>query len=539
MMACMVICQMAGSLWGNFGPETNSYRADYTTDSSVPRFGLLSTVRLEAEYAVFGVPQMELTELNLFDEVSTDHPERVTYGFNKMNIDFQSLMEQTDSTTLRTMYQYFSAKTASQKNEYTGMFEGKNLILITAESFSQYVISEELTPTLYKLTHSGFVFTESYQPGWGQSTTGGEYAVMTGLIPTWVNNDLSFYASSKDYMPFALGNQLSKLGYSTKAFHNNTYNYYSRDKTHPNLGYDYVGVGTGLQIENTSSWPYSDLEMVQNTLPDIIREAKRTGQPFHTYYMTVSAHANWNWGNAMSAKHREEAQAAYPDASQTVQGYIAANLELEAALTEMINELDAAGILEDTVICMAPDHYPYAMVTDTEDFYNELRGFEDTERDSSRYRNTIILWNSAMDTVTVNTPCSTIDIIPTLSNLFGIEFDSRLLSGHDIFATNYTANRVSSSMPLVILPGPDGSRKNWITAAGSYNAYTGEFTPNAGVIVDATYVDDVNRLVDLQYTYAKALIQYDFYNLVLGNTTPQTQTAAPTPETTAETQPTE
>ena len=531
LLTVMILCQGGGSLWGNFGTDKLLYRANYTTDAAIPRFGLLSTIRLEGEYALFGMPQIALEALPLFDEIATDHPERDTYGSNAMDIDFAKLYAETDSAALKAMYQYYSNRTPSQKNEYTGVFAGKNLILLTAESFSSAIIDKDLTPTLYRLTHTGFVFTDSYQPGWGQSTTGGEYAVMTGLIPTWVNNNLSFYASARDYMPFALGNQFSKIGYVTKAYHNNTYNYYNRDLTHPNLGYDYHGVGTGLTFEDMSSWPYSDTEMFQQTLPDCIRDYKATGIPFHTYYMTVSGHANWGWGNSMADKHREAAVAAYPDASQTVQGYVAANLELEEAMTYMVDALEEAGILDDTVICLMADHYPYAMVTETADYYNELRGIEDTERDISRYKNALILWNSAMDTVTVNTPCSSIDIVPTLSNLFGLEFDSRLLSGHDILATNYAGNRASNCMPLVILPGPDGSRKSWVTAAGSYDAYTGEFTANPGTAVDEGYVDSVNLLVELQYSYARSLIQYDFYNLVLGDTAGSRTTVQNIPQT--------
>ncbi len=99
-----------------------------------------------------------------------------------------------------------AARTPSRRNQYTGMFAGKNLILLTAESFSPWFISQELTPTLYRLTHEGFVFSNYYQPGWGQSTTGGEFAVLTGLLPTWVGGDVSFWASRYDYMPLALGN---------------------------------------------------------------------------------------------------------------------------------------------------------------------------------------------------------------------------------------------------------------------------------------------------------------------------------------------
>ena len=193
--------------------------------------------------------------------------------------------------------------------------------------------------------------------------------------------------------------------------------------------------------------------MLEATLDSYVDTYLTTGQPFHAYYMSVSGHANWGWGNAMSAKNREAAVAAYPNASQPVQGYIAANLELEYALTYLLEQLEAAGIADDTVICMTADHYPYALVTDYGDYYQELSGIQDSELDISRYKNTWLLWSGSMEeSVTVDTPCSAIDILPTVSNLFGLEFDSRLMSGHDVFAQNYSTSQASTCMPLVILP---------------------------------------------------------------------------------------
>lgn len=508
-LAGFIVCQIAGSALCYAG----EYRADYTynfvTDRAVPRFGLTASVRLEAQYALLGVPEAPMVEVV---EPELD-PTPVVYDYNKMDLDFEAESQLVGGQTLENIHKYFSSITASQKNEYTGMFAGKNLIQITAEAFSPYVISKELTPTLYKLTHEGFVFTNYYQPGWGQSTTGGEFAAMTGVIPTWINNNLSFYVSSKDYMPFALGNQFRALGYTTVAYHNNSYTYYNRHLTHPNLGYDYYGQGNGLNITGPG-WPYSDLEMMELTAPAYIEDYVNNGKPFHAYYMSVSGHANWGWGNAMSGKNREAAVAAYPNASQPVQGYIAANLELEYALTYLLEQLEDAGIADDTVICLTADHYPYALVTDEVDYYQELSGIPDSELDISRYRNTLIMWCGSMETpVTVNTPCSAIDIVPTLSNLFGLEYDSRLLSGRDVFAQNYSISQASTCMPLVILPTNRGN--SWITAAGTYDAKTRTFTPNPGVTVADDYVDTVAALVDAKFSYARLLIQYDYAGVVL------------------------
>lgn len=504
--------------WGTYG---DSYTYNFQTDAAVSQFGLHTAVRLEAEYALFGTPQPKLelpTQEDEPDDTPDDPPAATTpveYGYNALDIDFQALADSASDSALRSMAQYFGSLTPSKKNEYTGLFQGKNLVLITAEAFSPWFISRELTPTLYKLTHEGFVCENYYQPGWGQSTTGGEYAVMTGLLPTWVGSNVSFYASANDDMPFALGNQLRALGYRTGAYHDNIYNYYNRDKTHPNLGYDYQGVGNGLTVTEDGSWPYSDLEMMQNTIGDYIDGYVSDGTPFHVYYMTVSGHGSYGWGHAMAAKNRAKAQAAYPNASTQVQSYVAANLELENALTYLLEQLEAAGIAEDTVICMSADHYPYLLAEPETDYYNELRGVVDSERDTDRYRNALVLWCGGMENaVTVTEPCSAVDIVPTLSNLFGLEYDSRLLSGRDVLDKDYDAGSASGSIPLVILPTSSGN--SWATAAGVFEATTRTFNARPGVTVEEDYVSRVNNIVALQYNYAQQLIARDYYRVALG-----------------------
>ena len=523
--AVLVVCQLAGSLTSSLGGAKSYYTYEFTANTAVPQFGLVTMLRLEIQYAIFGTPEAPLPVIDPGilpsesagpsdggSETPSETP--VVYGYNTLDIDFDALAAGTSDSTLQALHQYLGGLTPSQQNEYTGMFEGKNLILITAEAFSPYVISEELTPTLYRLTHEGFVFNNYYQPNWTQSTSGGEFAVMTGIIPNWFGNLTAFNASADKNMATALGWQFRELGYNVPAWHDNEYTYYNRDETHPNLGYDYQGIGNGLVLA-TNQWPNSDLEMMQATVDGYISDYVENGTPFHAYYMTVSGHCNYNWGgNAMARKHQAEAQAAYPDASETVQAYIACNLELEAAMTYLVEQLEEAGIADDTLIVLTADHYPYQMAAGDVDYYNELRGFTDTERDTSRYRNTLIMWSAAIEEpVEVDTPCSSIDIVPTLCNLFGLDYDSRLYSGRDVFATNYEADQASTCMPLVIFANT-GFGNSWITAAGTYEASTGTFTPNEGITVDDNYVSLVSQLVQAKYTYAKQMIQQDYYQIL-------------------------
>ncbi|MBQ6714523.1 MAG: LTA synthase family protein [Clostridia bacterium] len=511
----LIIFQISGGMLSRFGSDKDFYTYSFSADAAIPKFGAFTSLRLETTYAIFGTP--ESPQIDLDDIVSDEDDSQKTDSediepqYNTLDIDFAALDEGETDGTIKSMHNYFGSLTPSQKNEYSGYFKDKNLILITAEAFSSYVIDKELTPTLYKLANEGFVFNNYYQPDWTQSTTGGEFAVMTGIIPTWVNGKPAFAASIGKYMPVSLGHTMSKMGYKTLAYHNNTYTYYNRHLTHPNLGYDYKGIKGGLELSSTE-WPCSDLEMINATADQYINDYVENGQKFHAYYMTVSGHANYKWGsNAMSRRHREVIEAYMPDAPEQVQAYIACNLDLEYALSSLVKKLEEAGIADDTVIVMGQDHYPYGLVESDVDYYNILSGINDKDGDTSRYKNTLIIWSGSMkEPVIVDTPCSAIDIVPTINNLFDIPYDSRLYSGRDIFAENYSADKVSTSMPLVVF-----ANYSWITEAGRYEASTKTFIPNENVTVDDKYINAVHKLVRAKFSYAKNIIGYDYYRKVL------------------------
>ncbi len=526
-VAGIIVLQLLTVLLCNVGSDTSFFKENFTANSAVPRVGLVNSLRMEIQYSIFGMPEAKLTyepepTITVSEEDSGDRTEATpevtesTYKDNVMDIDFDSLIENDTSDTLLAMDQYFSSQEPTQQNEYTGMFEGKNLIFLVAEGFSGYIIDEELTPAMYQLANTGFVFNNYYQPDWTQSTTGGEFASTTGLIPTWVNSETSMYASVNDDLPFSLGWQLKAKGYTTTAFHNNTYTYYHRDETHPHLGYDYYAIGNGLELESAEKWPASDLEMLEATIPDQIEGYLDTGTPFHTYYMTVSGHANYNWaGQAMCKKNREVVEALGLDNTETVQAYIACQLELEYALEYLIDALEEAGIADDTVIVMTADHYPYAMAEDETDYYNELTGLNDSEMYTTRYINTLMLWSGSIkEPIVVDTPCSAIDILPTVSNLFGLEYDSRLMSGRDILSPDVEVGDVSSAMHVV--PFADkGSGYSWVTSAGVYEAYTDTFTPfDEDTIISDSYIDDVTKIVVDRNIYAKYIVTENYYHHV-------------------------
>lgn len=354
---------------------------------------------------------------------------------HELTIDFDMLQQTAEQKEEQWLVEYLQQLTPTMSNEYTGIFEGYNLIYLTAEGFSTYAVNEELTPTLYRLTHSGFMFPNYYAPLWQTSTSDGEYVNCTGLIP---DGQFSMRKSGDNTMAFTLPRYFEQEGVQSFAYHNNSLSYYDRYLTHPNMGYQFKGSKLGelsaeewgdniFPMENPKAWPASDLEMMQGTVPEYINQDR-----FHVYYMTVSGHMNYNFkGNAMSYKNKEAVQ--HLEMSENAKAYLACNIELDKALAYLLEQLEAAGKLENTVICLSADHYPYGM---TEEQYEELAG-RDLSENLDIFRNSLILWNAGMEQeepVVVEKVCGSMDIIPTLLNLFGFPYDSRMYAGRDIFS---------------------------------------------------------------------------------------------------------
>lgn len=488
-----------------------NYRDFIDPKGAIEQMGVMTATRLDLKFSIFkkdsskNISDLTMPSTSASDSTSTSdsasdssQPEIPTVDTspNVMDIDFDKLIANESNDTIKTMHEYFKNSTPSKKNEYTGMFEGYNLIYMCAESFSPYCISEEVTPTLYKLTHSGFVFDNFYTPLWQTSTSDGEFVACTGLLP---DQQFSFRRSSTIDLPFTLAKQFNRLGCYSRAYHNNSLTYYERNQTHPNLGYDFKAANLGkltqaeggdqiFEMEHPTQWPQSDLEMIQSTVKDYVHD-----QQFHAYYMTVSGHMNYSFsGNAMSSKNREAVS--HLNLSEAAQAYIACNVEFDKALADLIEQLDAAGQLEKTVICFSADHYPYGL---EDEQINELAG-ETVDKNFDIYRNKLVLWNSEMDPITIDKPCGSVDIIPTLSNLFGFEFDSRLLLGRDI---------LSDSEPLVVL-----SNRSFITDKVKYNSKTQEATFLTDEVLSDEELERLKKIVKDKFTLTAGILDNDYYS---------------------------
>ena len=422
-----------------------------------------------------------------------ERPNEETYSYNILDIDFDNLVSSEKNKTLLNMHKYLKSDKGTLKNEYTGLFKDKNLIVITAESLNTIGIRADVTPTLYKLATEGFNFTNFYTPI-NLSTIGGEFQNLTGLFANL--NDLNkYFRKGTNYFPFGLGTTFKNSGYDVKAYHANDAYFQDRNVYLKNMGFNYFKAkNTGLEkLMDCNKWPQSDEEMLNATIPEYLNSDK-----FLTYYVSVSSHMPYSKnGNAIVNKNW--ALVKNLDYSEEAKGYLASVIELDKAVSSLIKSLEENNKLDDTVIAIIPDHYPYSLSL------NAINELSDYKRDDTIEvnHNTLIIWNTKTPGVTINKTASQLDFLPTIYNLFDVAYDSRLFMGKDI---------LSSELGLVYF-----QNKSWVSDKGTYLASQDKFIPKEGVSVDDEYVDNINKTVANRMRLSKLIIENDYYAKVIKN----------------------
>jgi lipoteichoic acid synthase len=412
--------------------------------------------------------------------------------YHQWELDFNMLAQKANKTVHSQLSQYFEGVRPSEKNDFTGMFEGYNLIFVTAEAFYDVAIDPELTPTLYKMANQGFVFKDFINPIWNVSTLDGEYLNKTSLLPK--DGVWSLAMTQKNHMPFVLGNMFNQLQLpsQSRAFHNHTYTYYQRDKSFPNLGYVWKAIGNGLEM--TNRWPRSDQEMIELTVNEYINEER-----FYTYYLTMSGHLLYSFeGNSMARKHQDKVKDL--PLSNQAKAYKATQIELDLAMKTLLDKLEENGQAERTVIVIAPDHYPYGLDISTIEELRKTTVASTFERD----RSSLIIYSPSMQQpVHVEHSLSSLDILPTVLNLFNLDYDSRLLIGRDVFSPSnhyiYFADR------------------SFENDYGRYDAKTNVFIAKQGRVVSEDQIESFKRHVDQMFYVSAAILDSDYYRFIEEN----------------------
>ena len=513
--------------WGGDMTPGKLYKMDTNADDQVEQLGLLTMFRLDVKHMIVPVKNDLDSDFSTIGDLgdgsgssgdgsgdtSEDPGPVIDTSPNVMDVDLSALAEGTTNKDIQWLCNYFNSVTPTKKNEYTGMFEGYNVIFFTLEGFSGYVIDPELTPTLYKLTHEGFVFNNFYTALHYTSTSNGECQNLLGLYPkngNPITMKRTGVLGTDCY--FSLAQQLGRLGYQTLGYHNNG-DMYGRAVSHTNLGYDWKYYQHGLKCEMNAAgteklWPQRDSYMIEASVDDYIN----SDQPFHVYYLTISGHTpySWNW----VARQYKDRVSSLPYSEKT-QAYIATAMEVDKALETLIQKLDEAGKLDKTLIVAAPDHVPYFDIDTLEELSGQTFGkSEDMEalKESAInfdvYKSSLIIWSASMTgPVNVDKVTCQVDILPTVSNLLGLEYDSRMLAG---------ADALSDSEGLVVF-----TSRCWKSDRGFYNRFTQTFTPAEGVTMTQeeqdSYVAAMKKLVGYKLDSTAMIVENNFYHYAFGN----------------------
>ena len=480
-----------GSLLINKNKDYSSYELVYhirENNLNIEKLGVLNALYLDGKRTLFGFEEKLLTKK---PKPKPEVPVEKTYEYNNLNIDFEKMHNEAKDSTIKQMTEYFMNDTGTLQNDYTGLFKGKNLIYIMAESFNGLAVSESLTPTLYKMIHNGFEFTRFYNPTIA-STIGGETQLLTGLYPA------AYSAMQTNPPVFTLGlaNVFKDEGYDTFAYHDWSYTFQGRNKYLAQMGFtNFKGCNNGLEKMINCKWLPSDIEMIEKTVPEYIESEN----PFAVFYASVSGHGGWSFSsNKIASKYKDEVQELYPDYPADVQAYIASQIELDKALEKLVELLDEAGKLDNTVIVLGGDHYPYML---SEDENNKTFFTKTLEKDLTigiNYSN-VIIWNNKVEHQEIDKTMSSIDVLPTVYNLFGVKYDSRLLIGKDVF---------SPDEGLAIF-----GNRSWVTDKGIYYTSNGKFIIKDGVTLEdeKEYIKEMKNIVANKINISKNLITKGYY----------------------------
>lgn len=473
-----------------FSDEDYYRSGEIATNQNVQRFGLLTTIRLELTRHA----KTEEQDYYIPEETQGENPaqEPAEVKYNVMDIDFDALNAMTEDKKLLAINDYCSKVTGTNQNEYTGMLKDYNLIVMCAESFSPAAIDKDLTPNLYKLTQQGIIFNNYYNT-FPNTTTDGEYALMQGLYPDAGRSKAvsSLYASRNSYLPFTLGNAFqSQRGVESFGYHNYRGSYYGRSESHPNMGYTMKFAGDGMTF--TTNWPASDLEMMEQSVDDYIGK-----EPFHAYYMTFSGHYKYDIGTNEMAKRNWDQVKDLPYSSNAIKAYLSCNIEFDKAIGYLMERLEQAGVADRTAIVIAGDHFPYGL-KDSE--YAELIGHDIDG--FSKFKSTLIFWVGGLEkNIVVDEYCCNVDVLPTILNLWGFEYDSRLLAGTDVFSDGTHA--------AVLVD------KSFLTDKVWFNASTGEIryqVPESEI--PEGYVENMNQLIATRFSISADILNTAYYNFV-------------------------
>ncbi|MFW5838839.1 MAG: LTA synthase family protein [Bacillota bacterium] len=386
---------------------------------------LLVLVNINAQYPVKQA-RLHTSDHYLYSSVFSKTSFMSTYG--STNLLFRDLTKSiTPNFSLKKSIDFVDSyatifQETRDDNLYTGMFEGKNLLYIVGESFDDLVVNETLTPHLYKIKTEGWNFDNHYAPVYPRTTCDAEIIMNTSLIPSIEDGPTCYVYNDNSYST-SLANRFNNHNYITQAFHNNYKEFYTRDVVYDGLGYNRFYGQNELNLSETDiRYDHVFFDKAKETMI-------MDNQPFFSFVLTLSGHSPFTTSNLAGHAHYDLVDAYYHDTvSETMKYYIATQVEFDQMLGDMLAYLETNNLLDDTVIILTTDHYPYTL---NQDDYTAFKGITD---DYQKHHSPLYIYTEGITPMTISKLTTSFDILPTIMNLFNLDGDFTYYVGHDIFS---------------------------------------------------------------------------------------------------------
>lgn len=455
----------------------------------VEQFGTLGFFVLDVKAIVFPV--------NIKEEYEVKQDEKHNLSENSRVFDddaWRLLIDEEENADLNYVNEYLINNRNTDKNEYTGMFEGKNLIVVMMESINDIFINPELYPNFYKMLSEGWYFENNYSPRNSCATMNNEFSAMTSIYSIYNTCTASKYKNNTySSSIFNLFNNNTKDKYVTFSSHNYTEAYYPRNTIHKNMGSgEYFGVqDLGIKYSNEYiNWSNDDEFM--SSILNILDEKTSKKENFMTWLTTVSSHQPYGVSSIQGDKYYDLTKnTKYPS---DVRRYMSKLKILDDGLGILLEGLEERDLLDDTVIVLFGDHYPYGISTKN---LNKVLDY-DTSEDMNAERVPLVIYNSEIEPMTFSGYTTYLNILPTIANLFNLNYDPRLYLGTDMFSDDYESLAVFA----------DGSWKN---ERAFYDASKMKIKYYSSNEYTSDEIKKINETIDEHVTVSSRIVTNNYY----------------------------
>lgn len=395
------------------------------------------------------------------DTVSSIHAKlNMVFGYEESKKKFDEFFDSKEESDSKV--HVVNEEKKNKANEYSGIFEGKNVLVIHAESVQQftldtYINGEELTPNLNKIAREGLYFSNFYAQESVGTSSDSEFTFSTSLMPA-SSGTVAINYWDRDYA--TTQKKFGEKGYYVFSMHGNNGSYWNRLNLHQSLGYQRLyNYTTDYDIDETIGLGLSDKSFFHQSVPKI-KEIAENNKNFYGTLIMLTNHTPFSditrvsdFDVSFKYKQYNEETGMYEEISRPflegrkLGNYFKSVHYADQAIGQLMEDLDSNGLLDNTVVVIYGDHDAKVKEEEYEYYYNYNPFTNETlTEDDAGYipvdefyynlnrKVPFIIWSKdgGYEPKEITKVMGMYDVQPTLGNMFN--FTNEYALGHDIFS---------------------------------------------------------------------------------------------------------